>query len=53
MMLAENTNIDSGDLDKVNIGQAKVNIGILRLTSHHVQCLNSLRLLYNFSKQKK
>ena len=35
----ENTNIDRGE--------AEVNIGILWLTSHHVQCLNSQQLFYH------
>ena len=34
----ESTNIDRGG--------AEVNIGILRLISHHVQCLNSQQLFY-------
>ena len=34
----ESTNIDRGG--------AEVNIGILRWTSHHVQCLNSQQLFY-------
>ena len=34
----ENTNID--------LGEAEVNIGILRSISHHVQCLNSQQLFY-------
>ena len=46
----ESTNIDRGG--------AKVNIGVLRSTSHHVQCLNSQQLFYyiislNKKKQQK
>ena len=43
----ESTNIDRGG--------AEVNIGILRLISHHVQCLNSQQLFYyiiSLSKKK-
>ena len=43
----ESTNIDRGGAD--------VNIGILRLISHHVQCLNSQQLFYyiiSLSKKK-
>ena len=42
----ESTNIDRGG--------AEVNIGIIRLISYHVQCLNSQQLFYYIiSKQKK
>ena len=51
----DNTDIDRGenrpDNTDIDRGEASVNIGIIRLISHHVQCLNRQQLLYYIISQ--